>query len=237
MLNKTQGLCQRLRSQPNVVTRWIPDDSYVAACISRWLSDESGLCRFPQECKAKVAGNPQTCSGYRCDAPYWRGHNEDVGRIMVLIAPFVGGDSSQYRIAGLLHDVDYLQVPHDRKDVIANAMESDVHPSLLVEDLASRGAPLDMVLAILEHAPHSRLHGVEMSSISQVLYFADNFATCKSAGCVLGEEPYARPKNMPVELWNALIALEIASIQDADTATVGRWMDAVDAIDEVFAQK
>jgi hypothetical protein len=163
---------------------------------------------------------------------------------MEMLAPYVGGDRKQYRLVGLLHDVDYLEAPHDldepddREDIAAAGEKEnvDIHPSLVVKEMALRGAPLEMTLAILEHAPHARLRDVEMSPMSQALYFADNFATCKSAGCKLGDEPYPRPANMPAQLWDDLMALEIPSIIDTKTASPGRWKGAAQAIEEVFSR-
>src|SRR5579883_2699480 len=93
---------------------WLPDLSYVEEGRERWLPEGSGFCRFPENCHSRVLLDYLRCEGYRCNATYWRAHNEDVGQVMEIIARHLGKDVNLYGIVGRLHDLDYL----DRKSVV-----------------------------------------------------------------------------------------------------------------------
>jgi hypothetical protein len=213
---------------------WLPDDDYIADIRDRWRTEGYARCRFWGGCHSKELHDPRYCSGYRCDPAYWRKHNIEVGHIMELIAPYVGGNAVEYRRLGELHDLDYLKAPHDDGPI---SPTKDIHPCPVVNDLEQHGAPKEIMIAILEHSPHGRIDGKPHSVLSQSLFFADNFATCRSAGCPLGSDlKFPRPGRMPNDLWDNLMHLTFAPLKDNATATPWRWQKAVEAIESVFPE-
>jgi predicted hydrolase (HD superfamily) len=83
-----------------------------------------------------------------------------------------------WRVAGLLHDLDYLRAPHDGED--RGVHES--HPVPLVMTLRNLGYPPALTLSILEHSPHLDLE--PSSQMSAALIACDEAATL----CAFGED-------------------------------------------------
>src|SRR5205809_5104943 len=99
-------------------------------------------------------------------------------------------------MAGLVHDLDYLRYPHDDGKPRTGRL-FEIHPMVEVKRLEDIGAPAELLLALMEHAPHT---GCKPSSpLSHALIAADNIATFRAVG---KEMPL--PPVIPTELARAL---------------------------------
>ena len=150
----------------------------VAAGISgqlQLLAQSAGFCRFPSICSHQQCAN---CSK-RCSRYYWSAHGDSVGELMARLAARLNADEFLFRMTGLLHDLDYLDFPHDLKRPIRGwKMQLEfVHPLPAALALDALDAPASMILAILAHSPHT---GVPAYSIlAHALRVADVWSTWK----------------------------------------------------------
>ena len=92
-----------------------------------------------------------------------RRHGYAVEAAMAGYAQHFGEDERRWRIAGLLHDLDYEKHPSLHE-----------HPFVGERELERLGYPADVRAAILGHAPHT---GVQRSSrLAQALFAVDELA-------------------------------------------------------------
>jgi hypothetical protein len=179
--------------------------------IQEFLPEFEGFCRFPKNCPTN--GQPLQCAN-RCNARYWRDHNQGVARIMATIAHHLGADSELYYTAGLVHDLDYLRHPHDDGKPRADRL-LEIHPMVEVLRLEKLGAPAELLLALIEHAPHT---GCKPSGpMSHALIAADNIATFRAVG---KEMPL--PALIPKELADELCSVPFEPIDDDSTTQENR---------------
>lgn len=135
--------------------------------------NSKGFCRFKNRnegCKNRATLEDYTSCGWRCNIQYWRDHGKRVGTLMSSLANLLKESETLYYQTGLLHDIDYLNFPHD-----SNFDENQKHPIPIVEKLQKLDAHRDMILAILEHAPSTRVNST--SIISHALRVCDVMVT------------------------------------------------------------
>jgi len=190
---------------------WEPSKSQLDALTAKFLPESQGFCRFPNSCPS--SHEPLNCA-MRCNAKYWRDHNLGVARLMEIIAHHTEADVNLYRIAGLVHDLDYLRYPHD-DGARRTGRLFEIHPMVEVEELEKLGAPAELLLALMEHAPHT---GCKPSGpMSHALIAADNIATFRAVG---KEMPL--PELVPTQLADELKAVPFERINDDTTTQTNR---------------
>ena len=95
--------------------------------------------------------------------PSLRRHGYAVEASMAELARQRGGDVEAWRIAGLLHDLDYERYP-----------EADRHPTIGVEELERHGCPAEIRTAILGHVP--QLGVPRETDMAKALFAADELS-------------------------------------------------------------
>ncbi len=92
-----------------------------------------------------------------------RRHGIAVEASMAELARQRGGDVEAWRMAGLLHDLDYERHP-----------TPDEHPAVGVAELARRGYPEEIRQAILGHAPYTGV--ARETEMARALFAADELS-------------------------------------------------------------
>jgi hypothetical protein len=150
----------------------VPDASAVRALQDRWLPQGFFHCLRGTHETYPGAGE---CEG-RCTSAYWLRHSAAVATMMGNLATRLGRSVPLWETTGLLHDLDYLKGPHHDFSVEHDA----AHPNAIANQLYDQGAPLGMVLAILQHSPHLRMPPT--LPICAALIACDEHSTMKGAG-------------------------------------------------------
>lgn len=110
------------------------------------------------------------------DVGYWLDHGRVAGELMGRLARHLGTDPVFYTQLGQLHDIDYVRFPHNARDP-----QDDVHPVPLARFLSERGAPVEALVAIMEHAGYIGKGSNFSSTLSAALSASDDLATYLAA--------------------------------------------------------
>lgn len=134
--------------------------------VKKFLPDGTHNCK-KMNCQIK------NCQS-RCGSHYWKDHGRTTQQLMELLARKIGEDEIVYGRVGFIHDLDYLQFPHDR------ASNKNAHPIPLVNQLIEDNIHPEISLAILEHAPYLKLTNDNRSKLSYSLTACEELATLLS---------------------------------------------------------
>lgn len=166
-------LYQSLIQNKNIKNRdnsdlFISDDN-VSELIDEFMPEGTFNCR-------KLDCNNKNCKS-RCNYLYWYDHGQITKKLMESLAKQIDADEEVYGKTGLIHDLDYLKFPHDRK----NKDKENQHPIPLVKKMKEKGIHPEICLAILAHSPHiQRSIDISSSRLSLSLIACEELATLLS---------------------------------------------------------
>ena len=143
------------------------EEEFILSLEAKYLNGSNMLC----SCDSRTA--TMVCEK-RCSIVYWRDHGRLAGDLMARLADDVGDDAKLFRQVGRIHDLDYVQYPHDRGD------RDFCHPFPLVADLMTANVDPRISLAVFEHAGYVGGGHKFSSKLSAALSACEDLATLMS---------------------------------------------------------